>query len=410
LQRAPLLTKKYGATATFPELLGCGAYTEVGPGVGSERGPIGTRFAAAKLAWPLSQKNNQEEDMRRLIGVWVSAAGMLVCASAVRAQDILVPAGTLLQCTMNEPNFSSKTAAVGDPVVCHLRTLQEFGRPVFPRGSMLGGHLEADKEPGHFWGKGYLRITFDRVILPNGDLPVPAKVIQIKDYKVDKKGDIDGKGHAKRDVVEWMIPPLWPWKLLMLPARGPRPTLKGEETLTMRLMEDVTIPRPGAQYNSRDYRPSASSYNSYKPAIYYNDAREIKPQVSERLNAGVVTSVDSGFGQVSQTETLLANITNTPQGTMQAAVTRIEPVVAVRTPSSALTLIALRNETIYGVASYWLDGDNLDYVLPSGARASCALNDVDLARTTQLNAERGITVSFHAVPAPPDMSLSSAVN
>jgi len=40
----------------------------------------------------------------------------------------------------------------------------------------------------------------------------------------------------------------------MLPARGPRPTLKGEETLTMRLMEDVTIPRPGAVYNSRDWR------------------------------------------------------------------------------------------------------------------------------------------------------------
>ena len=82
-----------------------------------------------------------------------------------------MPAGTLLQCTLNEPNLSSATAAIGDPVLCHLRTTQEFGRPMFPRGSMLGGHLEADKEPGHFVGKGYLRITFDRVILPNGDLP-----------------------------------------------------------------------------------------------------------------------------------------------------------------------------------------------------------------------------------------------
>ena len=48
-----------------------------------------------------------------------------------------------------------------------------------------------------------------------------------------------GHGHAKRDAIEWMIPPLWPWKVVSLPARGPRPMLKGEEALTLRLMEDI---------------------------------------------------------------------------------------------------------------------------------------------------------------------------
>src|ERR1700757_2068288 len=173
--------------------------------------------------------------MKRLIISLVSAVALLVLASAIHAQDLLVPAGTLLQCTLDEPNFSSATAAVGDPVLCQLRTMQEFGRPVFPRGSMLRGHLEADKDPGHFIGKGYLKLTFDRVIVPTGDIPLPAKVIQAKGYKVDKQGDIKGKGHAKRDVAEWMIPPLWPWKTLMLPARGPRPTMKGEEPMQLRL-------------------------------------------------------------------------------------------------------------------------------------------------------------------------------
>jgi len=149
-------------------------------------------------------------NMKRLIAILVSAVALLVLVPAIHSQDQLVPAGTLLQCTLEEPNFSSATAAVGDPVLCHLRTMQQFGRPLFPRGSMLGGHLEADKEPGHFVGKGYLKITFDRVILPNGDLPVPAKVIQARGFNVDKQGDIKGKGHPKRDVVEWMIPPLWP--------------------------------------------------------------------------------------------------------------------------------------------------------------------------------------------------------
>jgi len=37
--------------------------------------------------------------MKRLIGVLVSALAVLVCASAVPAQDMLVPAGTLLNQT-----------------------------------------------------------------------------------------------------------------------------------------------------------------------------------------------------------------------------------------------------------------------------------------------------------------------
>jgi len=40
---------------------------------------------------------------------------------------------------------------------------------------------------------------------------------------------------------EWMIPPLWPWKVIMLPARGPRPTLKVTSVLTLRLMDDVQV-------------------------------------------------------------------------------------------------------------------------------------------------------------------------
>src|SRR5215475_7710024 len=241
--------------------------------------------------------------MRRCFFLSAVVSLFLFVSSNTYAEDILVPAGTLLKCTMNEPNFSSATVEVGDTVLCHLSSVQEFGRNAFPRGAYMSGHLEADKEPGHFWGKGYLKIVFDRIGTPNSDITVNTKVIAAQKYKVDKQGDIKGKGHAKRDVIEWMIPPLWPWKLLLLPARGPRPTLKGEQTLTMRLMEDVTIPRPGAQYNSRDnlrdYRPAASSY---KPAIYYNDLREPhKPVAENSLNATRnVISVDTGYQSVAQ--------------------------------------------------------------------------------------------------------------
>lgn len=346
--------------------------------------------------------------MRRILFVSALVLLFVFSTTSVGAQDILVPAGTLLKCTMNEPNFSSATAQVGDPVLCHLSSVQQFGRNAFPRGAYMGGHLEADKEPGHFWGKGYLKIVFDRIGTPNSDVTVNTKVIAAKGYKVDKEGDIKGKGHATRDIVEWMIPPLWPWKVLMLPARGPRPTLKGEQTLTMRLMEDVTIPRSGAAYNSRDWRPSASSY---KPAIYYNDTRESHAPPSATTATANVVSVDPGFKQISLTAAPQEAAKNAQQ-VMQLApspATRATEVARVQTPSSSLTLIALRNETIYAVASYWLDGDNLDYVLPSGARSACALNEVDLARTTQLNSERGISISFRDAPAA-DPVLSGALN
>jgi len=273
-----------------------------------------------------------------------------VCGSVIAAQDLLVPAGTLLQCTMDEPNFSSKTAAIGDPVVCHLRTMQEFGKPVFPRGSMLGGHLEADKEPGHFVGKGYLKITFDRVILPNGDLPVPAKVIQARGYKVDKEGDIDGKGHAKRDVVEWMLPPLWPWKVVALPMRGPRPTLKGEEPLELRLMDDIVIPRTLA------YGPAANSnrppWASSKKPSAMNEAQpgSVEPAVEKSVRATGSEPTPAGGG---------------------------EPVARV-------TNLVLKSNAIYEVSKYRVNGDVLEFVELNGTTGAVDVNDVDWRKTTEM--------------------------
>ncbi len=119
----------------------------------------------------------------------VSLLGLFVFSSQdASARDVVLPAGTLLQCTLNEPNFSSATVDVGDPVLCHLRGITEFGQQAFPRGSYLVGHLEAAKDPGHFWGKGYLKLQFDRIGVPSGDLPLEAKVISTRGYKVDKTG------------------------------------------------------------------------------------------------------------------------------------------------------------------------------------------------------------------------------
>jgi len=299
--------------------------------------------------------------MKRLIGILVSATALLVSATAIRAQDQLVPAGTLLQCTLNEPNFSSATAAVGDPVLCHLRTMQEFGRPLFPRGSMLGGHLEADKEPGHFVGKGYMKITFDRVILPSGDLPVPAKVIMARGYKVDKEGDIDGKGHAKRDVVEWMFPPLWPWKVISLPFRGPRPTLKGEEPLQLRLMDDIVLPQSLLH-------PDRPPYATSRPASYSAAPQTNSMQLAVQKPA-IVASTTPNAPPAANDNTRTAQIIAPP---------------ADRQTIERRTLIVLKSSETYEVTRYQRDGDLLMFQDTQGRKGGVDISEVDWRKTTEM--------------------------
>jgi len=111
-----------------------------------------------------------------------------------------------------------------------------------PSGAYFVGQLAATREPGHLVGKGWMKLEFDRLIFPHTDVSVTAKVVSVGEFDVDAQGRILGHGHATRDTLGWLIPPLWPVKLITLPERGPRPTLKGEVPVTIRLLEDVSIP------------------------------------------------------------------------------------------------------------------------------------------------------------------------
>jgi len=113
--------------------------------------------------------------------------GLTLSASA---RDVVLPAGTLLQCTLNEPNFSTSTAAVGDPVLCHLRGVTEFGQQAFPRGSYLVGHLESSKEPGHFFGKGNMKLQFDRI----GRMDASALVALEGNYAAGARSEAGSQG------------------------------------------------------------------------------------------------------------------------------------------------------------------------------------------------------------------------
>jgi hypothetical protein len=305
----------------------------------------------------------------------VSVLGLVVFSLSLSAsaRDVVLPAGTLLQCTLNEPNFSSATADVGDPVLCHLRGVTEFGQQAFPRGSYLVGHLESAKDPGHFWGKGYLQLQFDRIGLPSGDLPLEAKVIATRGYKVDRQGKIDGKGHLKRDIVEWMIPPLWPWKVIMLPARGPRPTLKGETVISMRLMDDVQIPQEAQTYGPGWRFFGRPRNDSYQPSSYDNG--QLQPRLRE-------ASVTSGTIQVGAQVSYASLVTQT-----------ITPAPVNAAPG--MPVFVLTTGTMLSVSGYGYTDNRITYSLVGGGSGVISTNDVDWTTTTQLNAQRGVRLTLH---------------
>jgi hypothetical protein len=330
--------------------------------------------------------------MRRILTLFIFAFVFLSVQTSTKADDYVVPAGTLLRCTLDEPNFSSATADIGDPVLCHLSSLREFGHNVLPRGSYLGGHLEAAKDPGHFWGKGYLKIEFDRIGFPSSDVPVPAKVIAARGFKVDKHGDIKGKGHPTRDAIEWMLPPLWPWKILTLPARGPRPALKGEEQITVRLMDDIEIPRLGATYHSYDRPPASYHSQSFnkKPASFEQqpwaaiEQSDRQAQPASQASKGI-SEIDYVAPAAAPAAPVVENITDAQA--VPAVQLEASSSVAVDTKPAKLRLIALKSNNVFGVTKYRIHNGSVSYVLASGATGSVDITEVDWRTTSRLNAE-----------------------
>jgi hypothetical protein len=324
----------------------------------------------------------------------VSLLGLTILSLTLSAsaREMVLPAGTLLKCTLNEPNLSSATVAVGDPVLCHLHSVTEFGQQAFPRGSYLVGHLESAQDPGHFWGKGNMKLMFDRIGMPNGDLPLDAKVIATRGYKVNKDGDIRGKGHAKRDIVEWMLPPLWPWKIIMLPARGPRPTLKGESQLTLRLMDDVQIPQVQAS-NGPDWhffgRPEVQN-DSYYQRSYQQGAYQ---GASVRQGDGAIPQLAVRNINASVTPSEQPMAEEVPQVTYASYITKGAASTTSGT-APGVPVFVLKTGMILAVGNYTYQEGRISYELASGGNGVISSDEVDWTTTTQVNSQRGVRMTL----------------
>jgi hypothetical protein len=323
---------------------------------------------------------------------------LILCVSVIAARaavkEEMIPAGTLLHCTLDEPNFSAKTAQVGDPVLCHLGPIPTFGHSVFPRGAMLSGHLQDSKDPGHFVGKGWLQLEFDRIILPGAEvMPLSAKIIASPHIKTDRDGRIRGKGHPTRDAVEWMIPVLWPIKLLNLPARGPYPTLKGETRLNMRLMEDVVVPLPAAARASVPSPPWAAP-ERYTPSTY-----GLMRPASFVTREAVTTDPPA-----SEPATVMPAPPATATSTREEAIPDVPGTVFERNSSPGVTrdfgeptstLVILKGGSAFLARQYWVAGGQIECVSEDGQRRGFPLEAVDVYQTVKTNRERNIDFVLH---------------
>jgi hypothetical protein len=300
-----------------------------------------------------------------------------------------------MTCTLDEPKFSSATVSVGDPFLCHPRAMQQFGQTVFPRGTYFVGHLEADKDPGHFVGKGYLKLAFDRIGLPDNDIPLNAKVISVAGFNVDRDGKIIGHGHATRDTVEWLLPPLWPWKVLTLPARGPRPTLKGEVRVTLRVMDDMILSPVVRESSTTPASPTTPGWHRFgeQPTSF----RESQPVPQPRAVAAV--RYQTAAAEVPAPEVGIEPVSAIPADMVSSVPDAESAAPSPRNawPANA-TLFAMADGAVFPASQYWRDREQLWYV-SDGETSSVALRAIDWSTTARLNIARNVRVALRNAPA-----------
>ena len=225
------------------------------------------------------------------------------------------------------------------------------------------GHFEDYRDPGHLVGKGWMELKFDRLVLqPDTVVSFSAKVVDVPKYGVDKQGRIHGNGHPVRDTVEWLIPVLWPIDLINLPRRGPRPVLKAETRLTLKIMDDIEVP-----------------------------TREMAGQGAPALEQRVPMSY-------AAPAPIVVEPTPAPAPVVYEYAPQPPAPVMVRRPAPRpATLLVMRNGYGMYATNYWVQGNSLRYTATNGAPVVMPMGQLDVRATMYANQQRG--VSFSLPPA-----------
>jgi hypothetical protein len=64
-----------------------------------------------------------------------------------------------------------------------------------------------------------------------------------------------------------------------------------------------------------------------------------------------------------------------------------------------ITLLQLKDGSMYGLTQYWVAGGLLNYITDYGARNALPFDRIDMAKTVQLNSQRGVPFVLQTNPA-----------
>jgi hypothetical protein len=171
-------------------------------------------------------------------------------------------------------------------------------------------------------------------------------------------------------VVEWTIPILWPVKVLTLPARGPRPTLKGETRIKLRLMEDILVPE-SASVAANGFGTKSSAALPTREDGDGSLPRRARNAFYRDRNLPASQPIPISSTQIAQYTAGAA--------TGQAELGKTQPL---------FTLLALKGGRVYLVVDYRVDNGNMEFTTDLGERKVVPLEDFDFPLTGRLNAER----------------------
>lgn len=161
----------------------------------------------------------------------------------------------------------------------------------------------------------------------------------------------------------------------MLPARGPRPALKGEQQITLRLMEDAVVPRGVAaasldsSQNSGLERPQAST-------------RPVSVEAPPSSRAGYI-----GTRRIYYAPPSVPAVEDQPSVKAVAALETTAPRVNRENeiPEARLSVIALKSGEMFTVVHYQFENSSLSFELPSGDKGSVDLPEVDWRETSRVS-------------------------
>jgi len=152
-----------------------------------------------------------------------------------------LPAGITIRVTPDEKLLAGLTT--GPTIFSVTSDVRFFPNkpPLLARGSKVLANIIESKQAGHFHGRARVRLALTSILTSDFcEYPIDAKIVEAGRSKVED-GVIIGRGHAKRDALALIFPPTTIYQLLRLPSRGPKLLVDNETSLTIKLLQPISL-------------------------------------------------------------------------------------------------------------------------------------------------------------------------